>query len=114
MQRVQLLIDGASVEAASGHTFDRLDPMSGAVATRAAAASEVDALAAACAAERAFERWAPLGPSERRARLLRAADVLESRAADFAASMRAEIGSTAGWAGFNVDLAARMLREAGA
>jgi acyl-CoA reductase-like NAD-dependent aldehyde dehydrogenase len=46
--------------------------------------------------------------------LLKAADLLESRAADFVQPMLEEIGATAPWAGFNVHFAASMLREAAA
>jgi acyl-CoA reductase-like NAD-dependent aldehyde dehydrogenase len=43
---------------------------------------------------------------------LKAADVLQSRVADFTAAMIAETGASAPWAGFNVFLASGMLREA--
>src|SRR5439155_19557162 len=42
------------------------------------------------------------------------AAALEARAADFTAAMAAETGASAIWAGFNVHLAADMLREAAA
>src|SRR5690606_3184174 len=62
----------------------------------------------------AFPTWAALGPGERRMRLLRAADLLASRADEFAAAMAAETGATAPWAHFNVHLASNMLRDAAA
>ena len=37
---------------------------------------------------------------------------MEARTADFAAVMAGEIGASEGWAGFNVHLAAGILREA--
>ena len=40
--RVDFIIDGASVGAASGATFTRHDPVTGAVASEAAAAGEAD------------------------------------------------------------------------
>ena len=55
-----------------------------------------------------------LGPGERRAKLIRTADVLETRVEDFIATMAAETGATAGRAKHNVRLAANMLREAAA
>jgi acyl-CoA reductase-like NAD-dependent aldehyde dehydrogenase len=58
--------------------------------------------------------WSETGPGERRALLLKAADLLESRTEDFCRLMTEEIGATAPWAGFNVMLAANMLREAAA
>ncbi|WP_019400283.1 aldehyde dehydrogenase, partial [Chelatococcus sp. GW1] len=54
------------------------------------------------------------GPAERRALLAKAADAMEARAADFTRAMMEETGATAGWSGFNVHLAAGMLREAAA
>jgi acyl-CoA reductase-like NAD-dependent aldehyde dehydrogenase len=112
MNQVKLLINGNEVAAASSRTFDRTNPLTGEVASRAAAASAADAIAAADAAAAAFPAWSSLGPSKRRARLLRAADVLQSRAEDFTRLMMEETGATGPWAGFNVMLAAGMLREA--
>ena len=114
MEDVKLLIAGRDAPAAKGATFDRLNPISGEVATRAAAASAADAKAAADAAAAAFPKWAALGPSARRALLDKAADLLEARAAQFAAILSTETGATGGWGHFNVHLAAGMLREAAA
>lgn len=114
MNDVKLLIGGKSVPARSGAVFERSNPVSGKVVTRAAAAHEADALAAVEAAVAAFPAWSALGPSARRAKLNKAADLLEARAADVAALVRDETGSTAGWGHFNVHLAAGMLREAAA
>ena len=112
MTEVQLLIDDHDTAASNKATFERTNPISGSVATRAAAATVDDARAAAAAAAAAFPAWSALGPNERRKKLLRAADLLEARTPDFIAVMRDEIGATAGWAGFNCYLAAQMLREA--
>jgi acyl-CoA reductase-like NAD-dependent aldehyde dehydrogenase/ABC-type branched-subunit amino acid transport system ATPase component len=114
MKHVNLMIDAREMGAADGRTFDRLDPMTGAVATRAAAATVSDAVAAVDAAAAAFPAWSALGPNERRAKLNAAADLMQQRAEDFAAAMMTETGSTKGWALFNVGLAAGMLREAAA
>ena len=114
METINLLIAGRDVPAAGSATFNRLNPLSGEVATRAAAASVADARAAADAAAAAFPKWSATGPSERRAKLNKAADLLESRAAQFAAILTTETGATGGWGHFNVHLAAGMLREAAA
>lgn len=114
MERVNLLIGGRDVEATGGATFSRNNPISGEVATVAAAASVKDAIAAVDAAAEAFPAWSALGPSERRAKLARAADLLESQAARFVSILSHETGATAGWTNFNVHLAAGMLREAAA
>jgi len=111
---VPLLIANDDRNAVGGASFDRLNPLTGAVATRAAAASLDDVACAAAAAAAAFPAWSETGPAARRALLNKAADLLESRSAEFAALMGAEIGATAMWAGFNCMLGADMLREAGA
>jgi vanillin dehydrogenase len=112
MMDINLLIDDRDVAASTGATFERRDPITGDVASRAAAASVADAQAAADAAAAAFPAWSKLGPNARRSVLLKATDLLEGRAAEFVNLMAAEIGATAGWAQFNVKLAAGMLREA--
>ncbi len=50
MKHVNLMIDARELGAADGRTFDRLDPITGQVATRAAAATVSDAVAAVDAA----------------------------------------------------------------
>lgn len=112
METTQLLIAGRDLAAAKSATFTRLNPITGEVATRAAAASVEDARAAADAAAAAFPRWSAIGPGERRAKLNNAADLLEEHAAQFARILTSETGATAGWGHFNVHLAAGMLREA--
>lgn len=114
MSFISLRIGEEARPATSGRSFTRLDPVTGEIASTAAAASADDARAAADAANAAFPAWAALGPSARRVILLKAADALAARIADFTAAMQAEIGATAAWAGFNVTLAAGMLREAAA
>ena len=114
MFEINLLIDNDHRDAAGGATFSRLDPMTREEATKAAAATVADARAAAEAAAAAFPEWSKLGPGPRRKLLNKAADALDARTPEFIARMQAETGATAGWAGFNVYLAANMLREAAA
>jgi len=109
---MSLLIGGA--EHATDNQFDRLDPVTGEVATTAAAASVADAQAAADAAAAALPGWSALGPNARRAMLMKAAAALETKADAFAEAMTGEIGATRGWAMFNLALAASMIREAAA
>ena len=94
--------------------FDVTNPLTGKVVTRAAAASIADAEAAAFTADAASAEWAATGPAHRRKLLLEAADLFEARADEFIATMMAETGSTAAWAGFNVHLGAGIFREAAA
>lgn len=112
MSDLSMLINGLAVSAENGATFERRNPLDGSVATRAPAASEADAVAAVEAAAEAFKTWSQTGPGERRALLLKAADALEAKTPKFCEAVPAETGGTAMWAGFNVMLAAGMLREA--
>jgi acyl-CoA reductase-like NAD-dependent aldehyde dehydrogenase/ABC-type branched-subunit amino acid transport system ATPase component len=114
MIAVDLMIDNADQRAAGSATFDRLNPMTGDVASRAAAASAADARRAVDAAAAAFPAWAALAPAARRDLLNKAADLIAGAAAKFAPVMAGETGSTAMWAGFNCMLAAGMVREAAA
>lgn len=108
----KLFINNEEVAASGGATFVRRDPVTDEVATRAAAATVADALRAADAAAAALPAWAATGPTERRRLLLKAADMMEAHTADFASVMAGEVGASSGWAGFNVHLAAGILREA--
>src|SRR3569833_2534264 len=92
--------------------FNRINPITGEVATTAAAMSPAEASAIADKAAAAFTGWAQTGPNTRRALLTKAADALEARKDEFVKAMMGEVGSTAGWALFNLMLAAGMLREA--
>jgi acyl-CoA reductase-like NAD-dependent aldehyde dehydrogenase len=109
---ISLIVDGIAMEAEDGATFERKDPMTGKVVTRAAAATLADVEKVVAAAAKAFEIWSETGPSVRRALLLKAADLMEGRTKDFVKLMLEETGATARWAGFNVHLAAGILREA--
>lgn len=114
MTEVSMLIGGEDRPASSGATFERLNPVTGALASRSPAATLADADAAVDAAAAAFPAWAALRPTERRARLLKAADMMDARTGEFIAAGVAETGAMANWYGFNVHLAANMLREAAA
>jgi acyl-CoA reductase-like NAD-dependent aldehyde dehydrogenase len=106
-----LFINNNDVAATGGRMFERRDPLNGNLATRAAAASVEDARSCADAAAAAFPAWAAILPSERRLLLLKAADVLASRAAEFMEVQMAETGAAPAWVHFNTALAANMLRE---
>lgn len=112
MNSISMLIGGERRSAQNGNTFERRNPLDGQVATTAPAATADDARAAVGAAAQAFKAWSQNGPGERRALLNKAADALDARTAEFAAAMAAETGASGLWAGFNVHLAADMLREA--
>jgi acyl-CoA reductase-like NAD-dependent aldehyde dehydrogenase len=107
-----LTIDNIARNASSGRTFEHRGPVSEAVVTTAAAATVDDARDAADSAQAAFAAWSLTGPTERRRILLRAADILEGKIADFISTMALEIGAAEAWAGFNVMGSAALFREA--
>jgi acyl-CoA reductase-like NAD-dependent aldehyde dehydrogenase len=112
MPEAEILLSIGGEQRRAATTFDRADPVTGGVATRAAAASVDDAVAAVDAARAAFPAWSALGPNARRAALMKAADALDARAADFIDAMMGEIGATEGWARFNLMLSSAIVREA--
>lgn len=112
MNNVQLLINGKSCPAIDNTTFDHIGSTTGNVVTKASAGKVDDANKAIEAAAKAFPIWSALPPSEKRIRLLKAADLLASRAELFVDNGMAEMGSSSAWYGFNVQVAANMLRDA--
>lgn len=108
----KLLIDNIAQSAQSNRTFVRKNSVSGAVVTVAAAGGVADATRAVESAQAAFVKWSETGPTERRRVLLRAADILEGKIAEFSKIMAEEIGASGLWSGFNVMASAALLREA--
>ncbi|MFC3457992.1 aldehyde dehydrogenase [Massilia haematophila] len=114
MFQTDLLINGEVRPASNGATFERRNPATGDVATRAPAATLDDVDAAVAAAQAAFPTWSAMLPGARRALLLKAADKMEALRAQFVEAAVAEAGGAPVWYQFNVTLAANMLREAAA
>jgi salicylaldehyde dehydrogenase len=110
--KTQLIINNEAVDASSGATFERINSLTCKVVSQGAAATVEDANRAADSAAIAFKTWSETGPTERRLLLLKAADILESKTADFIQAMAAEVGASPLWAGFNVMMAAGLFREA--
>ncbi len=109
-----LYINGQWHDAEGRRTFTRRRPAHDEAASVAAAASLADGKRCVEAAACAFPLWRDTAPAERRRLLLEAAEQMLLREAKFIAAMAAETGATAHWAGFNVHLAADILREAAA
>jgi acyl-CoA reductase-like NAD-dependent aldehyde dehydrogenase len=107
-----LLIAGQARPAANGAAYERRDPATGDVATRAAAATLDDVDAAVVAARDAFPAWSAMLPGARRALLLAAADAMEALRPRIVDAAIREAGGAPVWYQFNVTLAANMLREA--
>ena len=107
-----LYIDNEARPAISDTVFERKNPVTGDVVSVAAAAKAEDVDIAVNSAAEAFKTWSKTGPNERRTILNRCADALEARSAEFADLGARETGGTGPWIGFNVMLAARIMREA--
>jgi 4-(gamma-glutamylamino)butanal dehydrogenase len=80
------LIDGQFVDAASGETFDRINPATGEVVARVAAGDAEDVDRAVAAARRAFESggWSDADPAERKRVLLRLAELTREHGEELA------------------------------
>ena len=90
-QQFRNIIDGESVAAASGETSDVVNPTTGQVYAQAPKSGAEDVDRAMRAAETAFESWGETTPSERQIALLKMADALEKRSAEF---VKAEVENT--------------------
>jgi len=82
-QTFQNVVNGKLVDAASGETYDIVDPTTGEVYGHAPMSGAEDVDRAYAAAEQAFEEWGDTTPSERQQALLKIADALEKRADEF-------------------------------
>jgi len=81
-----MLIDGLSVPASSGETFDTFNPATGALLARVASGQKADVDRAVAAARRAFERdsWAHMNPHARTRLLLKLADAIDANSEELA------------------------------
>ncbi|KRA32462.1 MULTISPECIES: aminobutyraldehyde dehydrogenase [unclassified Nocardioides] len=83
MTPLRNLINGELVDAASGATYDVVNPSTGAAYATAPASNAEDVDRAMRAADAAFETWGDTTPRERQEALLRMAQALEDRADEF-------------------------------
>ena len=84
--RHQAFIDGKFVDAASGKTFDSINPATGAVLASVAEGDAEDVNRAVTAARRAFEagHWSRMAPGDRKAVMLKLADLIRANLAEMA------------------------------
>ncbi len=82
----KMLIDGKWVEAASGKTFDAIDPASESVICQVAAGDKQDIDLAVKAARKAFDSsdWSRMRPVERERLMLKLADLIEANGEELA------------------------------
>ncbi|MBA2534742.1 MAG: gamma-aminobutyraldehyde dehydrogenase [Rubrobacter sp.] len=84
-------VGGEYVDAASGRTYDLVNPATGQTFAQAPLSEQEDVDRAFEAADRAFETWRDATPSERQLALFRLADAIEERAEEL---IRAESENT--------------------
>ncbi len=84
--RNQAFIGGKYVDAASGATFDCINPATGQVLTKVAACDKEDVDRAVAAARAAFEKgsWSQMAPAKRKRILQKFADLMEKHATELA------------------------------
>ncbi|MEY2932601.1 MAG: hypothetical protein RL033_3350 [Pseudomonadota bacterium] len=95
----QMFIGGAWSGAASGATFQDLNPATGEVWAHVADGDRTDARRAIAAASEALPAWRRLAPAARASYLLKVADILERRQKEIA-GVRIEEGGA--WIGFSM------------
>ena len=108
----QMFIGGSWVEAASGATFNNMNPYTGATIGTVAAGERVDAHRAVAAAAEAFPAWARTAPAVRQRIFLDAAAILERRRDEVVALLAHETGCTFGFAMFQMGFVPGLFRQA--
>ncbi|GGH12247.1 aldehyde dehydrogenase family protein [Sphingobacterium alkalisoli] len=96
-------------DAENGRTFDDLEPYSGKVFAKIAAASKKDMQIAIDAAAKAYPAWAATTPAQRSELLFKAAAIIKRRRSEMAEILAKETGSTISFATFQQDLLAQSL-----
>jgi acyl-CoA reductase-like NAD-dependent aldehyde dehydrogenase len=114
MKTFQMFIGGEWVDAASGATFDDLNPYTGEVWARVQKGDEKDADRAMAAAYAARKPWAAMPSLDRSTVLLKAAEVLEESRMEFVEVLTGEGGGTFGKCMFEISQTVDLLLTAGA
>jgi acyl-CoA reductase-like NAD-dependent aldehyde dehydrogenase len=111
VREFQQFIGGEWVDAAEGGAFDDLDPFTGDVVARVAAAGREDARRAVEAASNAFPAWWQAPPAEKQRVFLKAADLLDSRSEDVGGWLTRETGSAFGFSMFQLHFVSGLFRQ---
>jgi acyl-CoA reductase-like NAD-dependent aldehyde dehydrogenase len=92
--RTQAFVGGEYVDAASGETFECVNPADNSVITRVAATDSEDVDRAVAAARRAFEKgsWSRMAPAARKDVLFRFADLIRTHQDELAALETIDMG----------------------
>src|SRR5258706_452546 len=114
MKTYQYYAGGIWRDAENGRTFDDLEPYSGKIFAKVAAASRKDMKVALTAAAEAFPGWAATTPEQRAELLFKAATIIKTRRSEIAEILAKETGSTISFATFQQDLLATTLEKGAA
>jgi aldehyde dehydrogenase (NAD+) len=90
---IGLWIGGERRTQGSGGTYDHINPTSGLIADTVPLAGAAEVGEAVVIADRAFESWRNAPPAQRQVLLLKLADLVESKAAEFGECGAQEIGA---------------------
>jgi phenylacetaldehyde dehydrogenase len=103
-----MLIGGEWVQAASGETFETVNPANASTITTVASARAADVDRAAAAARRAFENpaWSDMNPHQRTRVLLRIAEIIDSHADELALIESLDVGIPIRLARYQIAIAA--------
>jgi len=94
----KLFIDGKSVDAASGKSFNCINPGTGQVIAQIAEGDSEDINRAVAAARRAFDKghWSNMAPKDRKKVLIRLADLMDKHAEELALLETLDVGKPIG------------------
>lgn len=109
VKKYQYYAGGVWRDAENGRTFDDLEPFTGNVFAKVAAASKKDMQIALDAAAKAFPEWSNTTPAQRSELLFKAAAIIKRRRTEMAEILAKETGSTISFATFQQDLLAQSL-----
>ena len=109
IKKYQYYAGGVWRDAENDRTFDDLEPYSGKVFAKVAAASKKDMEIALKAAAEAYPSWAETTPAQRSELLFKAAAIIKRRRTEIAEILAKETGSTISFATFQQDLLALSL-----
>ena len=112
IKTLQHFIGGEWVDAATGETFEDLNPLDDSLYAVAAKGSGDDIRKAIAAAKAAFPAYKEITPTERERWLLRVAEIMERRQAELVDCLIDEVGSTVGKAMFEFNKGLAMVRAA--
>jgi acyl-CoA reductase-like NAD-dependent aldehyde dehydrogenase len=104
-----LWIDGKEVTTSA--TYDVFSPSTGDKLWTSYGATAKEATEAVESSQRAFKTWRKTKPAERRKILLKAADIIEARAAELVDYMKQETGALDGFSNFNIGTTVEVFRN---